>query len=172
MMALGNALNDGFGAIARRALQAAREHGEAAVFIGKNGMAAAVAHYESGYRQALDSHAAFLAGVYRYEGGTWVRDHAPRAALDLKQVYRSIRHAGQAVSTVRQPAGERRGTDAGAVPAAGQTEEMRQAPDLGQCECDERAVCRAQPQRVLEVRERADTSQAGHTPELVVGGAQ
>jgi hypothetical protein len=171
MICLGNAVVNGFLPIARKALLAAREHGEAAVFIGKNGVAAAVAHYESGYRQALESHAAYLAGVYRYEGGTWVRDNAWRAALDLKQAYRSIRHAGQPVSPARQPARKPRGAHSGANAALGKAHQVPEAQDLGQREHHGRSIGGAEQQRVLEVSERAIARQSVRAEVLAHGGA-
>lgn len=171
MICLGNAMEMGFLPVAREALRTAREHGEAAIFIGANGTAAAVAHYESGYRQALESHAAFLAGVYRYEGRTWVRDNARRAALDLKQAYRSIRHGGQPISPPGQQTGESDGTDARTDPAAGAEDQVRQARSLRERKRDGRSVGRKESKAVLALPERSRASQAGRGALLDHGGA-
>jgi hypothetical protein len=171
MICLGNATEMGFLLVAREALRAAGEHGEAAIFIGANGVAAAVAHYESGYRQALESHAAFLAGVYRYEGRTWVRDNARRAALDLKQAYRSIRHARQPISSPGQQAGESDPTHARANAAAGAEDQVRQARDFRERECHGGPVGREESTAVLAVPERSRAGQAGRIALLAHVGA-
>lgn len=161
MRAVGNITRTGCTRVARAVLLETIEHGQVAVFVGKNGEAATVAHYESGARDTINSRLANLVGVYRYDEAMAEKDFletAPAVAFDIFATYKGLPH----VRTIRRPvnASGKPRRRAGALPVCAradqENEEMRDARAVGpsvRAEGQERGA--GAGQRLLEVRERS-----------------
>lgn len=157
MIHLGNVLHDGPELIGKRLMRQAREHGQVAAFVGNNGEAAAVAHYESDYEDALVRRFDNLLGVYRYDGKREQSTLRRLVESDLHHTNGSLPNVSNVGRKPYAPARKPRGRPAlvgGESRPRAKDRLVRKASDRNAAVRDPRPHRVAQaPQGVLEVRE-------------------